>query len=123
MNKTISDEKIIAALLACDTKTDAVRLLKIRRNTLSDRMRSPEFQRKYTEAKAELITAVVNKVEKSMLEAVEIVAEIMHDTENAPQIRLNAADSIIRHGIKLIEARDILERLDALETAYQNLNI
>jgi hypothetical protein len=87
-----------------------------------DRMKSPEFQKLYAEAKTELITGVINRCQSVMMEAINTIAEIMRDAENAPQIRLNAADSIMRHGIKLIETRDILERLETLETAFQNIN-
>ncbi len=54
-----------------------------------------------------------------MTEAVAVVAGIMGENANAPQVRLNAAEAIIRNGMKLTEQTDILSRLDALE-ARQN---
>ena len=39
----------------------------------------------------------------------------MNDSENSPQVRLNAADALIRNNLKLTEQTDILRRLEALE--------
>ena len=40
---------------------------------------------------------------------------ICTDPEAAPQVRLNAADAIIRNSLKLTEQTDILNRLQKLE--------
>ena len=47
--------------------------------------------------------------------AVDATREIMDNSDNAPQVRLNAADAILRHGLRLTEQMDILDRLDELE--------
>lgn len=122
MRRTITDEQIIAALLANDTKQAACKSLKIGRDTLSKRMKSPEFRTKYRQAKDDLITGIINKMVMSMTSAVQTITDIMNNAENPPQIRLNASDSIMRYGIKLIEQRDILERLEALEAIINEDN-
>jgi len=43
------------------------------------------------------------------------MGSICKDAEAAAQVRLNAADAIIRNSLKLTEQADILERLKALE--------
>ena len=45
MNKSIEDEKIIAVLLASDTRRQACRKLGIANQTLYDRMNNPVFHR------------------------------------------------------------------------------
>ena len=47
--------------------------------------------------------------------AIETMSEICVNAENAAQVRLNAADAIIRNSLKLTETNDILTRLEKLE--------
>lgn len=47
--------------------------------------------------------------------AIEVMGQICQDADTAPQVRLNAADAIIRNSLKLTEQNDILTRLDELE--------
>ncbi len=115
MNKTISDEKIIAALLSTDTKKAAAAVLKIRLDTLTARMQAESFRIKYQEAKDSLISEVVTSLQKRMLKAIDTVYEIMTDDANAPQIRINAADTILRYSVKLTETEEILRRIEELE--------
>jgi hypothetical protein len=50
-----------------------------------------------------------------MGEAIATMVEVMADKSNSPQTRVNAADNILRHGVKLTETVDILEKLRELE--------
>ena len=79
------------------------------------RLKKPEFQKKYRIACRELMKDSTAAVQSQMMEAVNVMAEVMNEKKNSPQVRLNAADSIIRHGIRLTEQANILERLDDLE--------
>lgn len=47
--------------------------------------------------------------------AIEVMGKICQDADTAPQVRLNAADAIIRNSLKLTETTDILARLCELE--------
>lgn len=118
MNKKIEDEKIISVLLTSDTRKDACKVLGIKTSTLYARMSNDEFRRKYQEAKDQLLEAVVDRLQAEMIEAVNVIAEIMKDKNNAPQVRLNASDALIRHGIKMTDQREILERIETLEAVY-----
>lgn len=118
MNKSITDEKIIAVLLASDTRKKACKTLGIKEQTLYDRMGKPDFQVKYKQARDEIIKQVTDRISSEITEAISVISEIMHDNNNSPQIRLNASDCLLRHGIRLIEQRDIIERIEKLEAIY-----
>lgn len=118
MNKSITDEKIIAVLLASDTRKKACKTLGIKEQTLYDRMSKPDFQVKYKQARDEIIKQVTDRISSEITEAISVISEIMHDNNNSPQIRLNASDCLLRHGIRLIEQRDIIERIEKLEAIY-----
>ena len=47
--------------------------------------------------------------------AVDVLVEVLDNQENPSTVRVSAADSILRHGLRYIEAGNILVRLDALE--------
>nr|DAI22038.1 MAG TPA: hypothetical protein [Caudoviricetes sp.] len=43
----------------------------------------------------------------------------MMNREASPQVRLNAADAILRHSTKYTEIGDVLERIKALEASNE----
>ena len=47
--------------------------------------------------------------------AIDATREIMDDAGNAASVRLNAADAILRHGLRMTEQMDILNKLEELE--------
>lgn len=79
------------------------------------RIRADDFKRKFSKVKDELLNRVTTTMQNGMTEAAQTMLEIMRDEATAPQIRLNAADSIIRNGMRLTEQNDILQRLEELE--------
>ena len=115
MNKKIEEEKIISVLLASSTRKEASKKLGIGLNALYARMNSPDFKDKYQKARDALIKEVIDRLQTSMLEAVEVIKEILNDRTLSPQIRLNASDALLRHGTRMIEQREILERIERLE--------
>jgi len=115
MNKSISDEKIIVALLNTDSKTAAAKALGIRTDTLFARMQSESFLIKYQKAKDNLIAESVTNLQKTMNRAVSVVSEIMMNPGIAPQIRINAADTILRYAVKLTETEELIRRIEELE--------
>lgn len=113
----ISDEEIIAAILSCPTNLQAAEKCGLSEGQMYKRMREESFRLKYAEAKTSLLERATALMQSNMSEAVSTMAEIMRNDKNSPQVRLNAADAIIRNGIRLTEQREILERLEALERA------
>ena len=116
-NKTISNEKIIAELISCDTRLEACKKLNITPDTLYKRMKEEEFQKQYKEANDLLYFGVVEKIRSKMLDAIEMITLIMNESTN-DQTRLNASIALLNHGEKLKEQTDFAKRLEALE----NLN-
>lgn len=115
MNKTISDESIIAALLTSSTRVEAAKILGISTETLYKRMKKDTFRIRYRKAKDDVVSEAIASLQSRMNDAISTAANIMNDTENAPQIRLNAADTILRYATKLTEMVEIVERIEALE--------
>jgi len=79
------------------------------------RLRTPEFKARYDKARHELLERNTAALQAHLGAAIETMGQICTDQETAPQVRLNAADAIIRNSLKLTEQNDILARLDELE--------
>ena len=99
--KAISDEQIVAALLAAGTIREAAGAVGLSERALYDRMRGAEFDILYRGAKSDLLRSAVIDINKHLQEAIEVIAEIMADRGNNPAIRLQAAQTIINNAAKL----------------------
>lgn len=119
MNKTISNEKIIAALLSTESKRAAAKVLGIRPQTLAARMNDDAFQKLYKESKKDLIKDSITSIQAKTGRAIGIIYEIADNPEIAPQIRLNAAETIVRYSHKFTESEEILTRIEELEELYK----
>ena len=119
MARRLTDEEIVPALIECGTIRAAANRMGVQVKTLYSRMKSDRFRELYHRAKADLVKAATAKMQGQLVDACEVIAEIMKDADTAQQTRLNAADCIIRNTLKMIEQTDILERLDDLETAVK----
>ena len=110
-----TDEQIIAAILSSTTNKQAAQKCELSETQFYKRIRADRFKQKLDQVKGELLANATTAMQNGMSEAAQTMLEIMQNESIAPQIRLNAADSIIRNGIRLTEQNDILRRLDVLE--------
>jgi len=112
--KTVSDEQIIAAVLANGTLRAAAAAVGISERTLYDRMNEGEFQARYRAAKADLIRAAVFNINNQLQAAINTVIEVMQDDKNNAAVRLQAAQTILNNAGKFAQ------RLQADETGVIN---
>lgn len=118
--KKISDEKIVIALITCGSRREAASFLRCSISTLCNRLKDPELQKLYSEAKTELLKEATAKLQNEMKCAVDTLADIMKNPQVASQTRVNAAVSILMYGARFTEQADILERLEKIEEAQSN---
>ena len=111
----VTDETILAALFDCASNREAAKAVGLSERAFYSRIRSPEFQRKLAEEKAQILEHASNAAESRINAAVNVMAEVMLDTENSGSVRTQAADALIRASLKLLEIHDISRRLEALE--------
>ena len=109
------DEAIIAALLSTPTGKAAAVKAGIGETQLRARLRDPEFNEKYKTARRELLQESTNALQTHLQTAVQVLYDVMTDTEASQQTRVNAAEAVIRNNLKMTEQTDILTRLDELE--------
>lgn len=108
-------EKAIAALIAAPNVREAAKLAGIGESTLHDYLRDREFRAMYDQTRKEFLSLATARLQGNLTAAVSAMVEIVQDKDAAPQVRLNAADGIIRNCLRLTEQLDIVQRLDAVE--------
>lgn len=92
---TLSNEEIIDALLSNPTNAGAAEALHISESYLYQRMRTQDFKEALSEAKKTVFQTCLENAERCVTAAVTTMTDIMCDTDNAPQVRLNAARSVV----------------------------
>lgn len=111
------DEKIIAALLSCPTVRAASGACGVSETQIYTRLRTTEFKERYDAARRELLTQAAAYIQGQVSASIATMKEIRDNPAVADQVRLNAAESIVRNSLKLTEQADILTQLAELKKA------
>lgn len=115
MKTRINDEAILEELLSSGSPTAAAKKMGISPTTVINRLKTPEFAQKYEKARGEVLQNTVNKMTASLSGAIEVLTMIMNDADVPASVRVSAADGILRHTVRYIEACEYGKRLAALE--------
>lgn len=114
-----SDEKILAALITAGSIRRAAQIADISESTIRNRMADPEFKAKYDKLRGDLLQEAAQGLTARLESATATMSEIMEDGQNPASVRVSAADAVLRHALRYVEAADILRRLDALEAIQE----
>ena len=114
-----NDDRIIAALLTTSTTKEAAEMVGVSTKTINNRLKDPEFRRKFTEARLERWRDYSATLQGQLGKALSTFVEIMEDEAVQPQVRLNAAEAIVRNSLKVTEQVDVLAKLGELEARLQ----
>ena len=118
-----TDEKLIAALLDCGSVRAAARRTHCSATTIRARLDDPIFRERYQNAKKGVLKEATDAIVARLTGAADALAEVMSDSNAAASVRVSAADAILRHGLRYLQAGNIIERLDALEAENRNRNL
>ena len=99
-SKAVSDEELVVALMDHGTIKEAAQAVGLAERTVYERMTKSDFQAAYRAAKNDLIRAAVVNLNKRIQSAVDVVVDIMEDTETNPATRLQAAQTILSNAAK-----------------------
>ena len=117
--KTYS-ETVISAFLKHDKLTDIAREIGVTPQTAAKYRDDPDLQEILSDRRLQFVKAAVSKMQGFMTEGVEILQNIIRDSETSPQTRVNAIQIMFNQCKVWTETTDILERLKALEDAENN---
>lgn len=115
--KTVSDEKLLQSLLVCGGVRGAATDLNISETAIYKRLKEPAFRAQYDSMCGAVLAAAISAMTLQLDKAVGALAAILDDTTATPGAKVNAANVLLAHTNRYIEAANILRRLDALEIA------
>lgn len=109
---TTRQQKALQALILCPTKAAAAKQAGIGISTLKVYLKDSEFVTAYNEAVRDMLTAATRKAQDSMSPAINVLCEIVEDTEAPHSARISAARSILEYGLRMTEITDIMTDLE-----------
>jgi len=115
----IDDERILAALLTAGSVRRAAQIADVSESTIRNRLKDDTFRAEYEAVKGDILTEACDALTARLTLAVDSLCDVLENGESPATAKISAADSVLRHGLRYIEAGNILRRLDALE-AQQN---
>lgn len=115
-------ETAIMALLTESTLKQAADKVGIGESTLWRWMQDPDFKDRFREAKKQVVSQAVSRLQQSCGEAVDTLRIIMNDTLAPAHSRVAAAKTIIEMTIKAVENEELEARLEQLEQMMQEDN-
>ena len=117
-----NDEIILSALIAAGSIRAAAKIADVSETTIRTRLNDNDFRQRYEQAKGAILTEACDAISARLTRAIDTLCEVLEDTENAATVRVSAADSLLRHGLRYVEVANILARLEAIEKAQKDNN-
>lgn len=113
---THRQERALQSLLECPTMAQAAQAAGVGVSSLRRWLKQDtEFIAAYREAVTEILESTTRKAQRAAGEAVDVLKEIMLDTDAQAGSRVSAADKLLNHAARLTETTDVLSRLSELE--------
>ncbi|MBR6996151.1 MAG: hypothetical protein IKH96_09060 [Ruminococcus sp.] len=119
--KKYSDEQIIQAVLSSGSQSEAARSLGLNKTTITHRMKNPDFKRKLDEAKAAYLQQAVQELRQELKNSVKTLAAVRDDATAPQSVRIQAADTILRHACKYTEIVDIVAEINKLKEQFNDV--
>lgn len=118
-NKTAKDvgrrERLLAALISCDTLSEACRASGVPGRTARRWLSEPEFSSRVERARRKIASGAISQVHQMVTTALKTLEEVCKDKKQLGRDRVNAAGKILDAAFKAVEVEEIRERLSRLE--------
>jgi hypothetical protein len=112
--KRAADERLLTALACGATVEAAARQAGVSERTAYRRLADRDFRRRLQGVRADFVRRTAGTLTAAATEAVRTLLELLR-APAAAAVRLGAARAVLEIGLRLREAADLEERLDALE--------
>jgi hypothetical protein len=115
---TRNQERSIAALLISPTLADAASRAGVHVNSLRNWLRQPAFAAAFADARKELLTNAVGRLQHAVFAASDrLVADL---DDEAPDVRLRAAELLLGTAVRASEMLRLAEQVETLEKALES---
>ena len=112
---TPNQNKALAALLTCKSRTEAARACGLSTKTLQGYEKLPEFAEALERGRREALADAAHRMAAGYSDTVDALQAIVQDGAAADPARVAAARALLEYGLKFAELTDVNKRLDRLE--------
>ena len=113
-------ENFLKALLETPTVDGACKIAGINRGTGYKYLNDPVFMNEYRKIRRDAMQQVTARLQKASTDAVEVLQEIMKDSEKSPNARVQAAKNVLEIAYRSLEIDDLQERLEEVENKVED---
>jgi len=108
-------EATILALVSNPTIREAAQVVGVSETTIYRWLQDPEFERNYRNARTQVVRHAIAALQGACSQAVEVLKEVMTNTESPATTRVTAARAVLEMSIKAVEIEDLQARVQTLE--------
>ena len=116
-------EMMLVACLQNFTQRDAARAAGVSEKTMQRALKDPDFKSELDARRKEVIDNTCIMLQSMLPQAVKTAVGIMDDEDVAPQVRLNAADTIMRYTMRLTELCDVNDTVAEMKRRFEEMNV
>jgi len=110
----ISNEQLCAALITHSSIKEAAGALNISEKTVYNMMSTTDFISMYADVQRKILSGSILTCQSRMVEAINCISDIMADKETNPQIRLLAAQTILKNSIAMMKLSDSIKKREKI---------
>ena len=115
MKKSLTNEKLVELLLVHGSVKATAAALGMSTRAIYARLADPAVRQMYAEARGRLLESATGNLCESLNSAIDFLHSVVDDREAPIALRIQSADSILRHAVRYVEVADVTNRLSALE--------
>ena len=112
---TPNQNKALAALLTCKSRTEAARVCGLSTKTLQGYEKDPVFVDALERGRREALADAAHRISAGYSDTVDALQAIVQDDSAADPARVAAARALLEYGLRFAELTDVNKRLDRLE--------
>ena len=116
------DPVLIAELSRGATQGDAAKLADVGLTTVARRLADPEFRQLVSQQRRLFLDVAAGILAESSAGAAEVLHSLAQDKDEAGHVRRSASRDILDHAMRLREAGELEERMQAIEEQMRNLD-
>ena len=115
MKKSLTNEKLVELLLVHGSVKATAAALGMSARAIYARLADPNVRQMYAEARGRLLESATGNLCESLNSAIDFLHSVVDDKEAPLALKIQCADSLLRHAVRYVEVADVTNRLSALE--------
>ena len=115
MKKKITDEHLIELLLVHGSVKATAAAIGMSTRAIYARLADPAVRQMYADARGQMLENATGNLCESLNSAIDFLHSVVDDKEAPLALKIQCADSLLRHAVRYVEVADVTNRLSALE--------